>query len=151
MQVRGSPDLRGLVLSLYGTGNGPSHKETFLQTIRDATRRGRDTRVGALCADVRRSDESARQAAGRVRSAPCSRLLMPGGERVKTGQVMSPAHVRCFCPSCSRHCVGTWASGPKPSVCFGPASPARTRQNFFDLDLPLRKQATQYGSISVAN
>ena len=38
--VRGAPDLRGLVLSLYGTGNGPSHKDTFLQTIRDATGRG---------------------------------------------------------------------------------------------------------------
>ena len=38
--MRGAPDLRGLVLSLYGTGNGPSHKDTFLQTIRDATSRG---------------------------------------------------------------------------------------------------------------
>ena len=28
--VRG-PNLRGLVLSLYGTGNGPSGKEPFLQ------------------------------------------------------------------------------------------------------------------------
>ena len=37
--VRG-PDLRGLVLSLYGTGNGPSAKEPFLQAIRDALKRG---------------------------------------------------------------------------------------------------------------
>ena len=37
--VRG-PNLRGLVLSLYGTGNGPSSKEPFLQAIRDAIKGG---------------------------------------------------------------------------------------------------------------
>ena len=37
--VRG-PDLRGLVLSLYGTGNGPSQKSKFQQTIADAVAMG---------------------------------------------------------------------------------------------------------------
>ena len=37
--IRHAPNLRGLVLSLYGTGNGPSHKEDFMQVIREAVER----------------------------------------------------------------------------------------------------------------
>ena len=39
-QVRYSSKLRGLVLSLYGTGNGPSRKAGFLRTIENAIERG---------------------------------------------------------------------------------------------------------------
>lgn len=35
-----APSLKGLVLSLYGTGNGPSAKAEFLDTIRAAVDRG---------------------------------------------------------------------------------------------------------------
>lgn len=38
--VRGAPELKGLVLSLYGTGNGPSYKESFMQLVRDTSARG---------------------------------------------------------------------------------------------------------------
>jgi len=38
--VEHAPTLRGLVLSLYGTGNGPSHKRSFLRTIERAIERG---------------------------------------------------------------------------------------------------------------
>lgn len=38
--VEHSSDLRGLVLSLYGTGNGPSHKRDFMRTIKLAVDKG---------------------------------------------------------------------------------------------------------------
>jgi len=38
--VRHTPSLKALVLSLYGTGNGPSHKSAFLEAIEDAVNRG---------------------------------------------------------------------------------------------------------------
>eukprot|EP00966_Prymnesium_polylepis_P103520 2397128-Prymnesium_polylepis.1 len=34
--IEHAPNLRGLVLSLYGTGNGPSHKADFMRVIRGA-------------------------------------------------------------------------------------------------------------------
>mmetsp|Transcript_4821 Transcript_4821/g.11772 ORF Transcript_4821/g.11772 Transcript_4821/m.11772 type:complete len:432 (+) Transcript_4821:95-1390(+) len=37
--IQHAPNLRGLVLSLYGTGNGPSHKEDFMRVVREAVRR----------------------------------------------------------------------------------------------------------------
>ena len=38
--VEHATTLQGLVLSLYGTGNGPSHKARFLTTIHKAIQRG---------------------------------------------------------------------------------------------------------------
>ena len=37
--VQHTPELRGLVLSLYGTGNGPSHKSGFIEMIECAIAR----------------------------------------------------------------------------------------------------------------
>ena len=37
--VQHTPNLRGLVLSLYGTGNGPSHKAAFVELIERAIER----------------------------------------------------------------------------------------------------------------
>ena len=41
--------LQGLVLSLYGTGNGPSHKARFLSTIQKAIQRGIVVVIASQC------------------------------------------------------------------------------------------------------
>ena len=38
--VRHAAELKGLVLSMYGTGNGPSNKATFIEAVREAVARG---------------------------------------------------------------------------------------------------------------
>ena len=47
--VRHASSLQGVVLSLYGTGNGPSRKEAFLATIKEAIERGVLVVVGSQC------------------------------------------------------------------------------------------------------
>jgi L-asparaginase/Glu-tRNA(Gln) amidotransferase subunit D len=37
--IEHAPEMRGLVLSLYGTGNGPSHKAEFMRAIELAVKR----------------------------------------------------------------------------------------------------------------
>ena len=64
-----APNLKGLVLSLYGTGNGPSAKLAFLETISRAIDRGVLVVAGTQCTkgmvsldtyEVRRSFQDAR-------------------------------------------------------------------------------------------
>ena len=38
--IRHAPNLKGMILSLYGTGNGPSGKRSFLKAITEAINRG---------------------------------------------------------------------------------------------------------------
>jgi L-asparaginase len=48
--IRHSAGLRGLVLSLYGTGNGPSRKAGFLRTIAEAVEQGILVVAASQCA-----------------------------------------------------------------------------------------------------
>ena len=120
--------------------------------LRDAKRGGRDARVGALCADVRRSDESARHAAGRGSGAQRTLLaLVDARRRAREDGAGEESRARAVLLPVVQPAL-VWQVG----ILTEPEPLLRTREPRADVaELPRRRfapaQATQYGRLSVGN